>query len=64
MARRYESPTYEQWVRVTAKDLENRCDYELVAGVPVVAVTISASTARWIANVLYKHADDMEDNRG
>jgi hypothetical protein len=54
--------SYEDWVRTTAQDLENRADG--VFGIPAAAVMISPSNARWIATVLRNHAQDMEDNRG
>jgi hypothetical protein len=56
------TPTYEDWVRTTAQDLENRADGTF--GIPAVAVVISPATARWIATVLRNHADDIELNRG
>ncbi len=62
--RQYEAPSYEDWVRTTAQDLENKADTIDRLGIDVGAVMISVSSARWIATLLRNHADDMEINRG
>ena len=54
--------SYEDWVRTTAQDLENRADG--LPGIPAAAVVISPANARWIATILRNHADDIEVNRG
>lgn len=56
------APSHEDWIRTTAKDLENRADG--IPGIPAFAVMISPQTARFIAKALRDYAELSEETRG
>ncbi len=57
-----EQPTYEQEVRGAATWLRKKADGFL--DLPSFAVTLSPDFARWIAQRLDNHADDVELRHG
>jgi hypothetical protein len=55
-------PAYEEEVRGAANWLRKKADG--VFGIPTISVMISPEYARWIAERLENHADDVQHNHG